>query len=533
MRKKVFALLRTFLFAALVPTLSFSLFSCEPVNGVGGSTGGSSDEQDKFLIYENLGSFNWTYLIVEDADNLLLVNDDDGKFVSSYGIFSHDTVFILSDLAEGTLSIDVNNEVVEIVCSSDSVIVYSKDGRESYSLREAISRTRAAVSNGDMLNVLFGKVIGEIIPDFISKPVELMKYLYETDNMDHHEKIDYKLDGDYELIPADWLDDLFDWADDKENNHKSTPLYYIGIKTGTADVKGSSATCYVEGYLRIDGNGAPCDFEYGICYSTSSMPTVEDNVQCKREVNGLMSSFSLCLPDSFVCSHLESEAKYYYRAYFKDNLTSMIDYADEIKEFATAGICNDANHVHAVDLGLSVKWACCNVGASSPEGYGGYYAWGETEEKSNYGWDCYKWGDMHYMTKYCTNNIYGIVDNKTTLEPEDDVAHVKWGDSWRMPTFDEIEELYNKCSWEWARVNGVEGYKVTGPNGNRIFLPAAGYRWAGPAGGGGYGTHGDYWSSTLYDGRSQACDLYFNSGYWNLYSNTVRSSGLSVRPVSE
>ena len=125
----------------------------------------------------------------------------------------------------------------------------------------------------------------------------------------------------------------------------------------------------------------------------------------------------------------------------------------------------------AVDLGLSVKWATMNVGATSPEDYGGYYAWGETEEKSNYDWETYKWcnGSYNNMTKYCTDGYYGTVDNKRVLDPSDDVAHVKWGGSWRMPTSDEIKELTDECNWQWTSLNGVDGCWVTGPNGSRHY----------------------------------------------------------------
>ena len=130
-----------------------------------------------------------------------------------------------------------------------------------------------------------------------------------------------------------------------------------------------------------------------------------------------------------------------------------------------------------VDLRLpsGTLWATCNVGASSPTECGNYYAWGETEEKSDYDWYNYKWcyGNCYSLTKYCTYSYYGYVDNKTVLDPKDDVAHVKWGGSWRMPTFEEQKELLHECSWEWTELNGVNGYRVTGPNGNSIFLPAA------------------------------------------------------------
>ena len=135
------------------------------------------------------------------------------------------------------------------------------------------------------------------------------------------------------------------------------------------------------------------------------------------------------------------------------------------------------------------------------------------------------------MTKYCRDDYYGTVDNKTTLEPEDDVAHVKWGGSWRMPTLDEQKELLNNCTWTWATFNGVDGYNVTGPNGNSIFLPGAGYRYGTSL----YnsGSNGYYWSSSLYDGNSnRACYLvFYGSNYdWNY---NVRCQGYSVRPVCE
>ena len=192
------------------------------------------------------------------------------------------------------------------------------------------------------------------------------------------------------------------------------------------------------------------------------------------------------------------------------------------------------NAHEAIDLGLpsGIKWATCNVGANSPEEYGGYYAWGEVEEKSNYDWSTYKWcnGSSNTMTKYCTDSDNGTVDNKTVLDPEDDVAHVKWGGSWRMPTSEEQRELLIYCDREWTTLNGVKGYKVIAPNGNSIFLPAAGYR---------FGTHvGDYrygycWSSSLYSNDSNnAYYLGFCYSYYD-WIDGGRYSGRSVRPVSK
>ena len=185
----------------------------------------------------------------------------------------------------------------------------------------------------------------------------------------------------------------------------------------------------------------------------------------------------------------------------------------------------------AVDLGLSVKWASCNVGATQPWEYGGYYAWGETEEKSDYSLSTYKYcnGTSTSMTKYCTNSYYGTVDNKTTLEPTDDVATVKWGGAWRMPTKAEKDELRNNCTWTWTTLNGVNGYRVTGPNGNSIFLPAAGYRYGTLVLN--QGSLGYYWSSLLWSSYSDsAYCLGFNISYYD-WGSSGRYFGRTVRPV--
>ena len=177
-----------------------------------------------------------------------------------------------------------------------------------------------------------------------------------------------------------------------------------------------------------------------------------------------------------------------------------------------------------VDLGLSVKWATCNVGASSPEEYGDYYAWGETETKSTYNWSTYIDSpnrDGNSFTKYYNNG------GKTQLDPDDDVAHVKWKGTWRMPTDTELTELRTMCKWTWNSTK--KGYTVEGPNGNSIFLPAAGYR----SGGSLYnaGSRGVYWSSSLdTSGSNDAYSVYFNSSNVDRYDNG-RFYGRSVRPV--
>lgn len=187
---------------------------------------------------------------------------------------------------------------------------------------------------------------------------------------------------------------------------------------------------------------------------------------------------------------------------------------------------------NAVDLGLpsGTLWADRNVGADSPEDYGDYFAWGETEPKSTYNWSTYKWcRGSATMTKYCAKSSNGTVDNKTVLDLEDDAAYVNMGADWRMPTYDELKELKSKCTWTWTSQNGTKGYRVTGPNGKSIFLPAAGYRlysYLRSA-----GSFGFYWSSSLYwvtpDG---AWELGLFSDYRGM-RGSYRDEGGTVRAV--
>ena len=186
-----------------------------------------------------------------------------------------------------------------------------------------------------------------------------------------------------------------------------------------------------------------------------------------------------------------------------------------------------------VDLGLSVKWATMNVGATSPEDYGDYFAWGETEPKEEYSWETYKWceDDFNNLTKYCSSSDFGIVDDKIELDLEDDAANVNWGDAWRTPTKAELDELIDNCTWSWTTQNGVDGYTVTSKtNGKSIFLPAAGYRYETFSEE--VGAIGYYYSSTRDNTNFQHVShyIYFAESYVDKDSDS-RYYGHSIRPV--
>ena len=199
------------------------------------------------------------------------------------------------------------------------------------------------------------------------------------------------------------------------------------------------------------------------------------------------------------------------------------------------------NDTHAyVDLGLpsGTLWATCNVGATTPEGYGDYFAWGETEPKTIYNWSTYKYcmGSSITMTKYCNDSNYGnngFTDNLTTLLPEDDAATANWGSGWCMPTLVQWKELYQNTTNTWTTQNGVNGRLFTANNGKSLFLPAAGFRMDELEG---IGIFGSYWSNSL--------DRDYPYGAWvfilgpeycymfgNSYDDIPRDRGLSTRAV--
>lgn len=183
-------------------------------------------------------------------------------------------------------------------------------------------------------------------------------------------------------------------------------------------------------------------------------------------------------------------------------------------------------------------WATCNVGATNPEDFGNYYAWGETVAKDSYTWGTYIYAECSShndprLTKYCDNPYYGndgFVDNLTTLETIDDAATINWGSGWRTPGIGEFNELSIHCTYIWTKSNGINGLRFTGPNGKSIFIPAAG----------GCGSNGfykqdsacNYWCSDYSSSPLTPYSIYSDSSTnYSSRANRLRYGGLSIRPV--
>lgn len=313
---------------------------------------------------------------------------------------------------------------------------------------------------------------------------------------------------------------LFSCGKNNENPQEQIKSGDPVVTAEATDVTMNSAILY--GYVNTEYllKGG----ESGFIVSTSSTPSLDNGqkaVSSEVDKNGKY----------FVqVSGLTSSTTYYYKAFLNTGTTNLVG---EVRSFTTKDF-----GFTAIDMGLSVKWANANLGATAPQGYGDYYAWGETAPKDNYSWENYEWFTGSYyntLTKYNTIDTYGTVDNKMLLDPEDDAAHVKLGGNWRMPTDAEWTELRENCTWTWVtnyNGTGINGRLVTSnTNGNSIFLPAAGCRLDADLGLA--GSYGIYWSSSLYTG-----DPYYAWGV-DFYSVNVRRYfydrfvGRSVRPVTE
>ena len=322
-------------------------------------------------------------------------------------------------------------------------------------------------------------------------------------------------------------------------------LKVTGMPVSITDFKQTGSHYEKDGYTY---NGWTYSYEYDVTVTVELDDTegVADWGYVYEDPNGKIARISL---KDFSSPYSDSRYVYYRNEasstvrlyeFVKYEGSENYEYGEPVDYEVHHGLttCPDGNHPHMIDMGLpsGTKWACCNVGASSPEQYGGYYAWGETEEKSVYNDVTYKYssgvdedGDGWYDDYHEDTDSFGIWQHigDDIAGTQYDVAHVKWGGSWRMPSYEQQWELLENCSWTWTTQNGVNGMLVTGPNGGTVFLPAAGYRW--------YdnldeeGLYGYYWSSSL-SPDSEYGAYYLFLGFTNKYWYN-RGLGLSVRAV--
>ena len=302
----------------------------------------------------------------------------------------------------------------------------------------------------------------------------------------------------------------------------------------TAEVTDISYTTATIGGNVIDGGNTRVT-DAGIAYSTSQNPTISDNkFNCSIGTG----------PFNGVLSKLQDNTTYYVRAYAINS--KGVSYGEQVS-FTTKEILLENGH-QCVDLGLSVKWATCNIDATAPEKKGGYYAWGKRYKPWNYDWTDYDKGfdNLTYNgTCDCCSGTYAVnpccgdyIGHVTELKPEDDIASINWGGNWRMPTKEEAEELINNCIWTYTKQKNVNGYLVTSKyNGNTIFLPLTGFTTRHDEVT--YEDQGLYWTSSLDTSNEDNLTAYILMCDYNysedhpivLVDDKARCFGLQVRPV--
>lgn len=356
------------------------------------------------------------------------------------------------------------------------------------------------------------------------------------------------------VLPSDATDKSVEWSSDKEDVATVTTSGVVTAKgNGTATItvktkdQEKTATCAItvaQWVTSVTLNNPSLTLNEG--QEQTLIPTVNPSNAANKSLNWTSSDTSVAT--------VNAEGKV--TAISKGTATIKAEAKDGSGVNATCSVVVSSKcPAGAVDMGTTTAdgyklyWGISNLGAGKPEEYGDYYAWGEIDPyyssqdplawkdgKTGYNWASYKWcnGSFRTLTKYNTSSSYGTVDNKTVLESSDDVASVKLGGKWRMPTDAEWTELMAKCTWTWTsdyNGTGVKGRIVTATNGNSIFLPAAGYRF--DTGLVDAGSFGYFWSSSLdtgypYDARPVNFDSDFvaRGGYY-------RYVGQSVRPVTE
>lgn len=294
------------------------------------------------------------------------------------------------------------------------------------------------------------------------------------------------------------------------------------IATGPAsDIGGSSATVKAEVKTNSIETIPASQIEVSFYYSPTAT-TAEGLVSSGTKVTGSLDAGQTY---KAVLQGLSTQTTYYFVS------TASVagkKVTGSIGTFTTIYVPSEA-----VDLGLSVLWCTRNLGADSAGKAGGFYSWGETATKNRYDWTTYSLcnGAENTMKAYCTSSDSGTVDGLSRLDLKDDAARATLGQEWRMPTSEEMNELRQKCTWKWTTQDSAYGYKVTGTNGNSIFLPAAGY-WDDSTGTSS-GSVGMYWCSDLLDGNDNfAVRLYFHQTSLGR-SYGARYLGYSIRPVMQ
>ena len=512
---------------------------------------------DTIKIISNIPNSNWESIIAMSSDDALCLNLSGSEYSEMLAVIDNDfDIRMTFDKNRRPISLTLDGAEFYAEYRDDSFdLIYSLNSISGIETITTKSQTKATgeeafdfavdVSKSEIFDKVVDKADEKIEEAYgktnllgnFMKFIDLVNTLRELDEIDNAlELVDY-LESSNDIVK------FIDLIKTKPNHNQEDYITYaVGLIAEDAEVDGTIATLTLEGTIRGESKGKEFNFEYGMCYSSSNdSPIYSDGKTGKTYTGLLLNPISITLPEKFKTPSLE-KGKYHYRGYFKDNDTGNIIYSDNVGEF-------EIEEDRWVDLGLpsGILWAAYNVGATSPEEYGGYYAWGETKEKSSYtfmnydhgyfgGYDSEGYAIISYndIGRNISNTIYDAAKANWDDEDKDDEEDND-RKSARMPTFKEMEELTEYCKFENKILNGTLTAKVTGPNGNSIYIPFASGKSDGFNGEGEGVDDGAFiWSSEeMADNPGYAYFLGYRDGYVDLYGICPREFGISVRAVKD
>ena len=297
------------------------------------------------LVYENLGDPTWDYLAVDDHSNFLISDEEEGLLKNVVGQVDNDTIFMRFNDNGFPTEIEATRYRISFEYLRDrAIFVYNVDSIcyndtlkfDTEYLAPSRIQTRAAAGNGKVIASLFNAALdGTPFVGQAKSFLELLNYLRDTNDLNHNEKIDYLANEKHKFVNEEKVNKWLKLGDEKKKSNP--PTYCIGIVTGNAPyIYETSAVCNMDGILKAMANDGSIDFEYGICYSTSTNPSLGKKVS--KMYSGTESSINLSMPVRFLIEGLSSNTKYYYRAYFKDHITGKVLYAKNIRNFTTSSI---------------------------------------------------------------------------------------------------------------------------------------------------------------------------------------------------
>ena len=506
MKRKVLAFLHFFLFVALMPSVVLSLVSCEPEENMPDND--VEDDTDKLEAGAvDLGlSVKWASCNVgatspEEYGGYYAWGETEEKSNYISSTYSHWNVDIDNDIS-GT-QYDVAHVTLGgnwRMPTKEELEELHKDCTWQWTTVNGVGGYKVIGPNGNYIFLPAGGYRYGTSVDYLSMRGNTA-YYWSSSKSGTNRAYNLKFSSSQVYGVGENGHNGYDGHSVRPVLKKNAETLVVIVITGEAtDITKNSAT--LSGTISNSSQSQTC----GFFYSTSSSLSASSG---EKVTTTSMSNYSLSV------TGLNANTTYYYRAYIE--VDGEYKYGD-VRSFTTESSATITNR-EAVDLGLSVKWASCNVGANSPEEYGDYFAWGEIVGKKDYSESSYRYYD---------GGIYEFIGS-SICGTEYDVACLDWGTNWRMPTYDEIKELHDNCTWEWTEVNGVCGEKVTGPNGNFIFLPAAGYRESNVIRS--QNSFGYYSSGTLdsKDGERAYCFAFRNGA--KLISSSYRYGGQTIRPV--